>query len=234
MRTLQTAVFLALAVLAPAVASAAPTEITVTGEGTASATPDMATESFTISTNAASAAGAMSENNTRYNRLEASLHALGVMNADIETTSYTLNYTPRPQPPDTPQPGQRYGYFVDRAIDVTLHRTTLVGKAIDAAASAGVTDIGGVNFGVSDRKGQLALALRSAVSDARLQAQNLAQAAGLRIVRVKSMQQSSTIAPPPSPVMMRAMAAPAAPVPTDIRPGSVQARASVVITYEAQ
>src|SRR5579883_2230492 len=197
MRTLRTGIVLALAVLLPAVAAAAPTEITVMGEGTASAAPDMATESFTISTNAASASAAMSENNTRYNRLEAGLHALGVVNADIETTSYTLNYTPRPQPPDTPQPGQRYGYLVDRSVDVTLHRTSLVGKAIDAAASAGVTDIGGVSFGVSDRKGQLALALRSAVSDARLQAQNLAQAAGLRIVRVKPLRRSSPSGRPP-------------------------------------
>src|SRR5579872_3108593 len=197
---------LVLAVLVPATAQAAPTQIVVTGEGIASAMPDMATVSFTISTAASTAAAAMSENNSRYNKMAANLQALGVASADIQTTSYNLNYSPRPAPPDVPAPGQRYGYFVDRSIDVTLHRTALVGKAIDEAAAAGVTDIGGVAFGVSDRKGQLAIALRAAVSDARLQAQSLATAAGLHIVRVRKIEQGYQAVPPPQP-MMKAMAA---------------------------
>jgi uncharacterized protein len=224
---------LVLSALMPAYAMAAPTQIVVTGDGAASAMPDMATESFTISTNASTAAAAMSDNNARYNRLASSLEALGVAPADIQTTSYNLNYSPRPQPPDIPAPGQRYGYSVDRSIDVTLHRTALVGKAIDAAAGAGVTDIGGVTFGVSDRKGQLAQALRAAVADARNQAQNLADAAGLHIVRVRQIQQNYENVPPPRPILMRAMA-PSPALPTEIAPNSVQARATVTITYDAQ
>lgn len=224
---------LLLAAMLPANALAATTVITVTGQGTASAMPDTVTESFTISTSAPAAAQAMSENNSRYNRLAGAMHNLGVPNADVQTTSYGLTYTPRPGPGETPEPGERYGYAVSRSIDVTLHDTALTGKAIDAAAAAGVTDVGGVTFSVSDRKGQLSAALRAAVSDAHQQAQAMASAAGLRIIGIKRMQQGYQNVPPPQPVVMRTMAV-QAPVPTEIQPSAIQAQAAVTITYLAQ
>jgi uncharacterized protein YggE len=126
---------------------------------------------------------------------------------------------------------ERYGYFVYRGVTVTLHRLPLVGKAIDAAIGAGVTDIGGVAFGVSDRKGQQQQALRAAVADARAQAEAMAAAAGLHITRIRTMQQG--FASPPVP-MVREMALPkAAPAPTEIEPSSVETQATVTITYDA-
>jgi uncharacterized protein YggE len=217
-------------------AKAGPTQITVTGQGTASAMPDMATETFTIATNAQSASSAASDNNARYDRLLRGLEGLGIAHADIRTTSYNVNYTPppetQPQPAGAPIPPvrERSGYFVYRGITVTLHRLPLVGKAIDTAIASGVTDIGGVAFGISDRKGQLALALRSAVRDGLAQAQAMAAAAGLRIVRVRFMQQG--FASPPTPMVRMASAAPAPP--TQIEPGSVETQATVTITYDAQ
>lgn len=211
------------------------TLITVTGQGISSSMPDMATEMFTISTNSDSASQATSDNNARYERLTKALEALGIPSADIRTTSYNVNYTPPPQP----QPGaqlppvrERSGYFVYRGVTVTLHRLALVGKAVDAAIGAGVTDIGGVSYGISDRTGQRDRALRAAVSDARMQAESMAGAAGLRITRIRTMQQG--FASPPMPVM-RAMAAPmpAPAPPTEIEPSSIETQATVTITYDA-
>lgn len=213
------------------------TLITVTGQGSASAMPDMATETFTIATNADSAARATSDNNERYDRLVRALKALGVSSGDVQTTSYNVNYTPPPQQEAQPQGPvapirERYGYFVYRGITVTLHQLSLVGKAIDTAIASGVTDIGGVSYGVSNRKAQQQTALRAAVRDARTQAEAMAGAAGLHIVRIRSMQQG--FASPPVPMVMRTMAAPvAAPVPTQIEPSSVETQASVTITYDA-
>jgi uncharacterized protein YggE len=197
--------------------------------------PDMATETFTISTNADNAAAATSDNNQRYERLMSALASLGISRADIRTTSYNVSYTPPPQPqtgaPLPPAP-ERSGYFVYRGIAVTLHQLPLVGKAIDAAIGAGVTDIGGVTFGVSNRKVQQDQALRAAVRDARAQADAMAAAAGLHITRIRTMQQGFASAPVP---MMRAMAgaAPAAAPPTQIEPSSIETQATVTITYDA-
>jgi uncharacterized protein YggE len=210
------------------------TLITVTGQGVSTAMPDMATETFTISTNADNAARATADNNERYGRLLKALESFGIAQNDIRTTSYNVNYTPPPQPQagmPLPPVRERYGYFVYRGVTVTLHRLPLVGKAIDAAIGAGVTDIGGVAFGVSDRKGQQQQALRAAVADARAQAEAMAAAAGLHITRIRTMQQG--FASPPVP-MVREMALPkAAPAPTEIEPSSVETQATVTITYDA-
>lgn len=227
----------------PLAASAAPakaaaTQIMVTGQGTASAMPDMATETFTIATNAQSAAAATSDNNVRYDRLAKGLEGLGIAHGDIRTTSYNVNYTPPPDPqPESggamPPVRERTGYFVYRGVTVTLHRLSLVGKAIDTAIASGVTDIGGVAYGISDRKGQQTVALRAAVRDGLAQAQAMAAAAGLHIVRVRSMQQG--YASPPVPLArMAATAMPAPAPPTQIEPGSIETQATVTITYDAQ
>jgi uncharacterized protein YggE len=211
--------------------------ITVSAQGRAVAAPDMATESFTIATNADTAAAAASDNNARYDRLMSALKSLGVAGSDIQTTFYNLSYTPPPQPqPGAPLPPvrERYGYYVNRSISVTLHKLDLVGKAIDTAVASGVTDIGGVSFGVSNNRAQFARALRSAVSDARTQAEAMAAAAGLHIVRVKSMQQGYAEVPVPRIMMARAIPAPAPVPPTTIEPNNVEVNASVSVTYEAQ
>lgn len=213
------------------------TLITVTGQGVSNASPDMATETFTIATNADTAAQATSDNNARYDRLAKALAGLGIASSDIRTTSYNVNYTPPPQTqrvpggPVAPPVQERYGYFVYRGVTVTLHKLPLVGKAVDAAIAAGVTDIGGVAFGVTDRKGQRDRALQSAVTDARAQAEAMAAAAGLHVKRIRTMQQG--FAQPPVPVMMKTMAAAAPNPPTEIEPSSVETQATVTITYEA-
>ncbi len=210
--------------------------ITVSAQGRASAAPDVANESFTISTNANTAAAAASDNNERYDRLMRALESLGIAHDDIRTTYYNLNYTPPPQPQSgapLPPVRERFGYFVSRNISVTLHRLDLVGKAIDTAVASGVTDIGGVSFGLNDNHAQLAQALRAAVTNTRAQAQAMATAAGLHIVRVKSMQQGYAEGPSPRVMMAAPMPAPAA-APTTIEPSNIDVTAIVTVTYEAQ
>lgn len=227
--------FLTLALFAMAclpVAAAQLSEITVTAQGRASTMPDMARASFTISTGAATASAATSENNSRYERLLNGLRALGIAQSDVRTTSFTLNYNPPPRPPDSPQPGQRYGYFVYRGVEVSVHRLGLTGKAVDTAVAAGVTDVNGVSFDTSDQRGAFARALHDGVTQARAHADAMAAAAGLRIVRIKAMQEGmpSGILPAVQGPVFRAAAA----VPTQIQPSAVETQATVTVTYQAQ
>lgn len=222
----------ALFALLGAPATAAPlSQITVTAQGRSSIMPDMATANFAISTYAQTAAAALSENNARYERLLHALTGLGIAKGDIQTGSFGLNYNPPPKPPDLPQQGQRYGYTASRTISVTVRRLASTGKTIDAAVAAGVTDVNGISFDTSDASGQFAKALGDAVQHARSHAQAMAAAAGLRLVRVKVMQEGA-----PSRIMpsMTADVYRAAPVPTQIEPSAVETHATVTITYEAQ
>jgi uncharacterized protein YggE len=237
MKTLPALLAFTLLLGATPVWAAAPSVITVTGQGRVNAAPDMATAQFTIATNADTASAATSDNNTRYERFLNAAKALGIVASDIQTTGFNVSYTPPPQAQAgniaPVQPPQRYGYFVNRSVNVTLHRLPLVGKTIDAAVASGVTDIGGVTFGISDRRTQVQRAIREAVDDARAQAQAMASAAGLHITGIKSVGQGyPSIVQPGIAADVYRMAAPAA-APTNIEPSNVEVNATVTVTYEA-
>lgn len=208
----------------------APT-LTVAGNGSITRTPDQAVVRLEIETNDDVAARATSANNAAYAKLAGALHALGLADADIKTAGYNLNYMPRP--PQLPQPPPpyppRYGYTVDRSIDVTTGRTDQAGAIIDAAVRSGVTSIGGVSFGVRDQRAAQRQALAAAVADAESQARALADAAHVRLGRILRIAPPS-IGPVTRPVLFQARMA-AAPVPTEIQPGDLTVTATVNITY---
>jgi uncharacterized protein YggE len=239
MRTFLAATFAAYALCAgPLAASAAPTQITVTAQGTSTAMPDIAQATFTIATNADAAASATSDNNNRYQRMLTALKGLGIAENDIRTTGFNVSYTPPPRPPArgdapvVPQQPERYGYFVYRNILVTVRKSPQLGQAIDAAVHAGVTDLGGVSYTVANPSSEYARALNAAVANARAQAETIASAAGLHIVRIRTMQEGAA---QPAPVpMMRMAEANVYNAPTQIQPSNVETQATVTITYEAQ
>jgi uncharacterized protein len=216
---------------APAATMRAPSRIEVGGQGTVDRMPDRVIVSFSIVTNDDNAARATSANNTTYNALVARLHGLGIEPAAIKTTAYDLNYNPRPAQPN-PQFQPRYGYVVTRSVAVTSDRTDQAGAIVDAGVAAGVTNVGGIAFGLRDTRGAYRAALAAAVADAESGAQAIAAAAHVRIVRLLTVSAGAYApAPRPFPQVAR-MAASAANVPTDVQPSNLSVSASVTVTYE--
>ena len=211
--------------------AAQPTLITVAGQGHATAAPDMATMGLTITTNASSATAATSDNNSIFAQLEQKMHALGVAATDVHTTYYNVNFNPRPEGPPVPNYGVQYGYVVSRGVSIALQRTGIVGKAVDAAIAAGVNHVDNVSFGVSDNHALTLKALGDAVTQARSRAQAIATAAGLKIVRVRTIQEGYAQVYSPAPMAMNAKMAG---VPTQIEPSDVSMQATVTVTYEAR
>lgn len=220
-----------------------PIVITVTGQGSVSQVPDMATLSANVVTNDEAASRATSDNNAVYERLVSRLAAVGIAESAITTTYYNMNFVPRPveeQPaagaPRVSYPiynRARYGYVVTRSLSIKIAGTSRVGKVIDAAVAAGATDVNGVNFGVKNSRTGYVRALRLAVEDAQSQANAMASAAHLRIVRIKAMSQGYPQVFP-SPMRMGVTAdSYSVKVPTNIQPSDVQVSATVTITYVA-
>lgn len=203
--------------------------MTVTGNATVTRPPDRATIAFRIETANDASAAATSANNAIVAALGKRLAAMNVPAAAISTRGYALNYSPRPAKPD-PQSTQRYGYVVERTIDVTIDNVDGAGAIVDAGVAAGVTNVNGISFSLRDAHAALRSAQAQALADAVAQAKDLATAANVRLVRILSIAPSSESAPPrPMPRMM--MAASVA-VPTVIDPGSLSVDASVTIQYE--
>ncbi|MBV8375098.1 MAG: SIMPL domain-containing protein [Candidatus Eremiobacteraeota bacterium] len=219
-----------LAIVPSVGAAATPPTVTVTGQGSVAHAPDIATVSLGITVTQETAESATTQSNSRFNDLRNRLRALGLSDGDLTTTSYNFNFQPRPEQAQV-QTGIRYGYTASRAIDVRIANLGIVGKVVDAAVGAGA-DVNGVNFSYSRPRELYAQALKAAVADALVQAQALAGAAHLRIVRVLSMD--TGFAQRPVGVMMRAaMPAPAA-IPTEIVPGTLTVQAEATVTYEVE
>jgi uncharacterized protein YggE len=204
--------------------------IVVNGQSVVSRPPDVATVSLGIATRNDVAQAATSDNNRRYEDLRNRLHALGVGDPAIRTTSFNVNYVaPEPTVPINERPPS--GYTVSRQVEIKLSNLDLVGTVIDQAVAANVTEVNNVAYTLSNERQIYAQALGGAVADAQRQARAMAAAANLRILRIAAMQ-SGYFSPP---VVMRAAAVhdgnQAAPPPTQISPSNVDVHATVTVTY---
>lgn len=229
------------AAVSPADAAAAPvtsaeTTLTVNGDGLVQRAPDQATLGVSLVTNDDVATRALSENNTKYTTLVARVEALGVAAADIKTTSLSTYNNPRPASP-IPTLVNRYGYIVSRYVQITINNLETTGRVIDAAVAAGAGNVNGVTYGFRDARAVQRQALAAAVTDAQDQARSIAEAARMRIVRIKEItNQSGPFFPRPLATMgnavMRGAPAPTPPpVPTDLPPSNLDVRASITITF---
>ncbi|MGH9303353.1 MAG: SIMPL domain-containing protein [Acidimicrobiales bacterium] len=159
--------------------------ITVSGSGSVQGTPDTVSFSIGVQSNAVSANGALSDNNARTAALEASLEAHGVTKADMQTSDLNIwpNYNN----------GDLTGFSADDTLNVTMHRLSTAGAAIEAGAEAvgnGV-QLNGISFSISNQSALLAAARAKAMRSAATQASQLAEGAGLAlggVVRVTDQE----------------------------------------------
>jgi uncharacterized protein YggE len=121
------------------------------------------------------------------------------------------------------------GYRVQNNITVTLPDVDATGRVLDAAVSAGANRIANLSFEASDTREARLRVLGEAVSNAREQAQAIADAMGVELGMALEVQGGANAPLPRSPggIMLRA----AAETTTPIEPGDQMVTASVTIKY---
>jgi len=163
-------------------------QITVTGNGQVEGRPDTATFSIGVDTTASTAVAALEQNNAQVVALESSLRQSGVVAKDMQTSSLDL-WT------NTDSNGNVTGFSASDQLNVTMHKLSKLGTALDAAVQAtgnGVT-LGGISFSISNQSALLAAARAQAMLAARTQADQLAAGAGLTlgsIIKVTDQENS--------------------------------------------
>ena len=167
--------------------------ITVTGSGTVEGTPDTVSFQIGVHTSSPTATAALEANNSQVRALESTLARDGVQKRDMQTSNLNIS-----------ENRNRYnvltGFSVDDDLNVTTHDISRAGAAIDAAARAvgnGV-QLYGVTFSISDQSGLLATARAKAMQNARTEADQIAQGAGLAlggVVRVTDNENGSSPIP---------------------------------------
>jgi uncharacterized protein YggE len=199
--------------------------ITTEGTGTVTGTPDTATIGLGVSTTAGHAAQALQQNNVLTKRVQDVLRADGVAAKDIQTTGLSLqqNWTAA-----GPQ-----GYGVYDEVTATLRSLATAGKTIDdavgAAGDAGRLEM--VNLSLGDSSPLMAAARQQAVANAKVQAQQLATAAGEQLGALVSLndqpQQQGSL-----PYGLQGVAASATAAPVPLQPGSQQLSVQVVGVWQ--
>ncbi|HEX2591827.1 MAG TPA: SIMPL domain-containing protein [Rhizomicrobium sp.] len=220
----------ALFAAAPAaLADAAPRVLTVSGHGEASGAPDQATLSAGVTTQARTAAEALSENAAKMNALFSALKKIGVPDKKMQTSNF--NVSPEYANDNTGNtPPRIVGYQVSNQVTVTLDDVKKVGPTLDTLVASGANQINSVGFGIDDPKTLLTSARGDAVADARLRAETYAKAAGVSLGNILSISDSSVSIAPPVP-MYRAMAMDKAAA-SPIAAGEETVSADVTIVWE--
>lgn len=239
MRIFAAAVTPALALLvamqAPAMAQEAPriAELSVSGDGVVLAKPDIATVSIGVVSEGPTARAALDANSSDMTKVVDSVRAAGIQERDIGTTGFNIDpvYSHQPIRPDgTQENPQIVGYRVTNLVSVRIRDIDNSGAVLDAVVSAGANRVTGIEFGIAEPGRLEDEAMKNAISDARRKAQIIADAAGVRLVRILSVSTNANFGVPRFEARVAASDAKAVPILQGER--SLSANASLVFEIE--
>ncbi|MBL0946878.1 SIMPL domain-containing protein [Brevundimonas sp.] len=207
----------------------APPYLSLAAYGEVKVAPDMATINFGVMTEAATAEAAMRQNAQYMERVMAALRRAGIAERDIQTSGLNLSaqydYLPN-------QPPRLRGYQAVNRVTVTVRDLSRVGTTADAVVSAGVNQIDGISFGLTDRTAAEDQARRLAVRDLQRKASLYAEALGVRLGGIRGLSEGTSMsAPPPMPyaraeMMVQSDAA------TSVSPGELTVRVDITGVYD--
>lgn len=167
--------------------------ITAQGAGEVTGKPDTLTVVLGVETRATKAQDALAANNERANALIDTLKKRGVEAKDIQTSQLSIY-------PTFDDHGQRItGYQVDNQVTARLHDLEGAGALIDAAAAAvgDAVRVQQLSFSIDDDSALRAEARTKAVRQAQAQAKEMADAAGVKLGRLRSISEVPTGGPMP-------------------------------------
>ena len=203
------------------------TGITVQGVGKITLTPDLATVSVGIQSQAPTAAAAQSQASAAMTKIIAAVKKAGI--AETDMTSQWVSLQPQyAYSSGGTTPPRVTGYQANQSLSIKVRQIESTGPVIDAAVAAGATQVNGISFSVSDPTAATAQARSAAMADAKKRATALAQAAGVSLGSVIAITEVS--APAPVPYMAGDLRA-TADAATPIQVGTTDLEVDVTATF---
>ncbi|HZQ35407.1 MAG TPA: SIMPL domain-containing protein [Dehalococcoidia bacterium] len=219
--------------------SSPPPTITVSGQATASQPPDTATIFGSVVSDADTPAAATDANSRALTAVINALKALGVTDADLQTSGFSVSprysYT-QPQPGEPTPPPQIVGYEAVNGISVQTKKLDGIGDLFAAMAGAGATNLSGPQYSIADPEQLRIQAIAAATQDALQKARAAAAALGVQLGPVLSVAEGFSSAPPavgqaPPPPTRVATPAPPPLAPPVSPPSNLTANASVSVVF---
>jgi len=213
------------AAAAPTAGDPATHTITVSGSGKVTVVPDVARVTLgvtisqpTVKAARASAARSMTD-------IIAAVKALGVADADIQTTGLSL------YPQYAIGSSSRVtGYQISEQILVTVRDLDKAGDVVDTATAKGANNVNGISFELADPAKAMNDARAAAVTAARASAQAMATAGNVSLGAVVSMTDASVSTPYPIYYGMTAGAAGDA-AKTPVQPGTQDVSVVIQVVF---
>ena len=203
-----------------------PGQISVSATGQTFRVPDTATVSAGVVTQAATAGEAMAANAHQMNAAFNALMRAGIPQRNIQTSQLSLqpryDYADRKAPVIT-------GYEARNTVTAKSEDLQSVGAMLDALVQAGVNNLNGVNFSIKNPESAQREARVKAIKAARMKAEEMAGAAGVRLGKIITLSEAGGYNPPRPMMMARASADMAESTP--IAAGEQALSVTVNITY---
>lgn len=198
-----------------------PRTITVTGNASVKAVPDVAEVSLGVSATAKTARAAQAASAVLMNRVLATLRGRGLAASDLQTSQVSLS-------PNFGSRGVRIvSYTARNTVTARIRDLDAAGAIIAAAAGVGANEISGPSLLVSNQTAVYEQALKAAVDDARVHAEAIASASNETVGEMRSATEGSMGVPVPIEARSKADL-----VATPLEPGTVEVQANVTATFD--
>jgi len=210
--------------------------LTVSGRGEVQAAPDEATVRLGVTRQSERAREAQEQVNQVAQEIGSSLTQLGVKPEQLQTSGLRLFPIYAQQRPGSNAEPRVVAYRASNSISVKTSDLGSVGPVIDAALEAGANQLEDVRFGLRADLPFKTRALVKAVMEASVKAQAMAEALGVKLIRIVEVQESGS-SMPIRPVRMEGLRASQVSemgVSTPISPGELTVSASATIRYQIE
>jgi uncharacterized protein YggE len=211
--------------------------MSVSGTGKVKAVPDTATISLGVIAQGATAKDAQNAAAEKINKITAFVKGLGVAKEDITTSQTGVN------PRYDYQSGQNkiVGFDSNQTVTVKVRgvdkSSDNVGKILAGAVDNGANQVYGSQFTIDDPDSLKQDARKDAIAKAKAKAKELADAAGIKLGKVVSIQDGEGSSPVP-PIMYAdkamGMGGSAEAIAPSVEPGSQEVTQTVTLVFEVR
>jgi len=204
----------------------------VTGEGKATAVPDIAKVEAGIQDSGLTLLQVQDSVNKKSQSLVAALKKLGIEEKDIKTNSYNIY----PQQDYQSNPPSVTGYQVSINYEITVRKIDNVNSVLTTVTTSGANLVGGVSFNLSDdaRKKAMDAARQDAVKIAKENAESLAKASGISLGKIINVTENQNSFPRPMSLTATGGGPDKSIAQPNIQPGETEIDLTISLSYEVR
>ncbi len=171
--------------------------ISISGEGKETAIPDIGVVALSVESRGKTVAEVQTDNTKKMNDILDYVKSLNIENKDIRTSQYNL-YPIYAYEQNTGKQ-KLDGYQLTQTVEVKIRDLDKVGRVLSGATERGANQVGQLTFTIDDPEKVQAAARLKAVKNARAKAEALAEAAGVRLGKIRSFTENIN-SPSPYPM----------------------------------